>query len=559
MSRSGDRFYGIIAFIVLIIVVVGFFKVQKNREAATVATTNPPALHNNPDSRNDDVATMGGFYAHNNDDIPAGAVAGEKILFFKDEKSMRDFLDYARQRGVKILGVIDAAGIVRVRDDANFAALGIPAGIVGEDYNFRMRIPEEIGASLDDADARENVVGGRVPVGANALSQLGFSADDLANSARGAGVKIAILDSGILLDHIALRGASISQIDVVGGAPDTAESLSHGTAVASLVCGNGEGGVVGAAANAEIVAVRIFDGNGDADSFTAAAGIYAAIEAGAQIVNISAGLSEDSAVLRQAVEFAISQGVTIVAAAGNEGLTALAYPAAYSGVIAVGAVDAENSSAPFSNVGDNLLSVAPGVGIVAAGTADTNVVTSFSGTSASAPLVAGTLAAAISDSAELGTAASAQILSSEDLADKVAAASDDLGVPGFDEEYGAGILNYSRLVRAPGVFVSDVSINDFYVRAASGGNADPAIFVLIQNRGTVWAECAFRMEFTFDDGRRATTNGNLNLQPGESVARGASVPERKFEKGVGVNVQIIMRGIVVAERATYLAPAESGE
>ncbi|MCD8298737.1 MAG: S8 family serine peptidase [Opitutae bacterium] len=559
MSRSGDRFYGIIAFIVLIIVVVGFFKVQKNREAATVATTNPPALHNHPDSYDDGAATMGGFYAHNNDDIPAGAVAGEKILFFKDEKSMRDFLDYARQRGVKILGVIESAGIVRVRDDANFAALGIPAGIVGEDYNFRMRIPEEIGASLDDADARENVVGGRVPVGANALSQLGFSADDLANSARGAGVKIAILDSGILLDHIALRGASISQIDVVGGAPDTAESLSHGTAVASLVCGNGEGGVVGAAANAEIVAVRIFDGNGDADSFTAAAGIYAAIEAGAQIVNISAGLSEDSAVLRQAVEFAISQGVTIVAAAGNEGLTALAYPAAYSGVIAVGAVDAENSSAPFSNVGDNLLSVAPGVGIVAAGTADTNVVTSFSGTSASAPLVAGTLAAAISDSAELGTAASAQILSSEDLADKVAAASDDLGVPGFDEEYGAGILNYSRLVRAPGVVVSDVSINDFYVRAASGGNADPAIFVLIQNRGTVWAECSFRMELTFDDGRRATTNGNLNLQPGESVARGASVPERRFEKGVGVNVQIIMRGIVVAERATYLAPAESGE
>ncbi|MCD8283890.1 MAG: S8 family serine peptidase [Opitutae bacterium] len=559
MSRSGDRFYGIIAFIVLIIVVVGFFKVQKNREAATVATTNPPALHNHPDSYDDGAATMGGFYANNNDDIPAGAVAGEKILFFKDEKSMRDFLDYARQRGVKILGVIEAAGIVRVRDDANFAALGIPAGIVGEDYNFRMRIPEEIGASLDDADARENVVGGRVPVGANALSQLGFSADDLANSARGAGVKIAILDSGILLDHIALRGASISQIDVVGGAPDTAESLSHGTAVASLVCGNGEGGIVGAAANAEIVAVRIFDGNGDADSFTAAAGIYAAIEAGAQIVNISAGLSEDSAVLRQAVEFAISQGVTIVAAAGNEGLTALAYPAAYSGVIAVGAVDAENSSAPFSNVGDNLLSVAPGVGIVAAGTADTNVVTSFSGTSASAPLVAGTLAAAISDSAELGTAASAQILSSEDLADKVAAASDDLGVPGFDEEYGAGILNYSRLVRAPGVVVSDVSINDFYVRAASGGNADPAIFVLIQNRGTVWAECSFRMELTFDDGRRATTNGNLNLQPGESVARGASVPERRFEKGVGVNVQIIMRGIVVAERATYLEPAESGE
>ncbi len=490
-------------------------------------------------------------------DATSGAIPGEKILFFKDQKSMREFMENARSHGAKVLGVIESAGIVRVRVNEDFDLAGLPVGIVGGESNFRMRIPEEIGANLDDADAREDVSGGRVPVGANALTQLGFSLPAQENSSRGSGIKIAILDSGVLAEHITLQGAYISQIDVVGGAQDSAESLVHGTAVTSLICGNGEGGVSGAAQDAEILCVRIFDGNGDADSFTAAAGIFAAVEADAQIINISAGLSQDSAVLRKAVEFATSRGVTIVAAAGNEGLTALAYPAAYADVLAVGAVDAENSSAPFSNIGENLLAVAPGVGVRAAGTKNAGEIISFSGTSASAPLFAGTIAAAISDSEELKTALSAKILSPENLAEKIIASSDDLGKPGFDEEYGAGILNYSRLSRTNRAPVFDVSINGFSVREGSGGNADPSLFVLIQNRGNAWTECSYKIILTFADGKREAAQGNLRLQEGESVSRGVLIPTRKFEKGFQVDAQIIMpNGETVAEKSTLFLPTE---
>ncbi len=485
------------------------------------------------------------------ENVPEGAISGEKILFFESENALQDFLSEAEKRGFEILGVIFEAGIVRVKIDENLDLIGVPAGIVGADYNFQIRVPEDFGENLDDAEARENVVGGRVPVGENALSQMNF----FGNSNFGEGVKIAILDSAIFAEHAAFQGAKISQIDVAGGAEDSMNSRSHGTAVASLICGNGVGGIFGAAQNAEILGVRIFDGNGDANSFTAAAGIYAAIEAGAQILNISAGLGNDSAVLKKAVEAAISKGIIVVAAAGNEGVTALAYPAAYAGTLAVGAVDAENSSAPFSNIGENLLAVAPGVGINAAGTADSGTIISFTGTSASAPLFAGILAAAISDSAELKTAFDAKILAPEDVSERICESADDLGEPGFDEIFGAGILNYERLSRPSDAQIFDISVNDFYAKNGSGGNVDPAIFILLQNRGSVWAESSFQAVFTFFDGKREVLRGNLKLQPGESVSRGAVVPEKKFRNGVRVDVKLIVPGgAIFQEKSTYFDP-----
>jgi len=98
--------------------------------------------------------------------------------------------------------------------------------------------------------------------------------------------------------------------------------------------------------------------------------------------------------LRDAVAYAISRGVIVVAAAGNEQANALAYPAAYEGVISVAAVDAQGRQAYFSNSGSGLFIAAPGVGIISAYSDNKTVI--GSGTSQAAAITSGAISALLS-------------------------------------------------------------------------------------------------------------------------------------------------------------------
>lgn len=474
-------------------------------------------------------------------DAPSGAIADEAVLFFENAAALADFLKRAKKARWTILGKIDALNAVRVRVTDTMPDFSQFRGWLGSGFNYSLRVPE----ILPEAQARENVGGGRVPVGSGALAQLGVTPASRSYSQEGEGVKIAVLDSGIYAEHAVLRGAKISQIDMAGGIADTPESLTHGTAVASLIVGNGADGISGMAPNAELLAVRVFDGAGNATAFTLAQGIVAAVDAGARVLNISAGVSADSSVLRAAVEYAQAAGATLVAAAGNEGVTALAFPAAYPGVVAVGAVDGRGTSAPFSNVGENLSVVAPGVGVYAAGTQSGDACIEFSGTSAAAPLVAGVIAA-------LGQDATGGF-----NADVLSAAADDLGTPGYDFVYGAGLVNFERLVRPIGVAVSDVSVNDFYILEASGGKTGKTIGMTLQNRGTLWENCTFSLKLVFANGAISTTSGNLNLKPGESTGQGMTVPAEALKEGVGVIAEIRKAdGTMASEASVFLKTAE---
>jgi thermitase len=120
--------------------------------------------------------------------------------------------------------------------------------------------------------------------------------------------------------------------------------------MATLIAGRdaGNGGVAPAS---ELMDYRVADATGVANVGLVAQGILQAVDAGARIINISLGTSADSRMLRDAVAYAISRGVVVVAAAGNEQATRLAYPAGYEGVISVAAVDAQGRQAYFSNAG----------------------------------------------------------------------------------------------------------------------------------------------------------------------------------------------------------------
>ena len=167
----------------------------------------------------------------------------------------------------------------------------------------------------------------------------------------------------------------------------------HGTAMASLILGQ-DFPAEGTAPAADLLDIRVADEEGGSNTALLAEGIIAAVDRRADVINISLGAFGDSPVLRNAIEYALERQILVVASAGNEKLLRVAYPAAYPGVIAVAAVDANNEQAYFSNSGEDLTLSAPGVGVLSAYLDDKIVI--GSGTSQAAAVTTGAVAAMLS-------------------------------------------------------------------------------------------------------------------------------------------------------------------
>jgi subtilisin family serine protease len=250
---------------------------------------------------------------------------------------------------------------------------------------------------------------------------------------RGAGVIVAVVDTGVA-DAPDLTGRVLAGWNVIAGSDAAADDNGHGTHVAGTIAeaeGNGiaEAGV---APEASILPVKVLDASGSGSDADVAAGIVWAADHGARIVNLSLGGDESSTVLSDAVAYARGKDVLIVAAAGNDG-GAVGVPARIAGVLAVGAVDSSLVRAPFSAGGRSLDLVAPGVGILqqtldgAGGFEDR----SLSGTSMATPHVAGVAALVLASGRATTATAVARLLARTAL---------DLGAPGKDVAYGAGLV-----------------------------------------------------------------------------------------------------------------------
>ena len=123
-------------------------------------------------------------------------------------------------------------------------------------------------------------------------------------------------------------------------------------------------GIAGVAPNAQIMPLRVLNASGVGSYSDVAAAIVYAADNGAQVINLSLGGSNPSSTLENAVNYAISKGVAIVATAGNNGTEGALYPAAYPDVIAVGSVDPNLQHSSFSNFGSQIDIWAPGRDII---------------------------------------------------------------------------------------------------------------------------------------------------------------------------------------------------
>lgn len=244
----------------------------------------------------------------------------------------------------------------------------------------------------------------------------------------GAGVTVAVIDTGVDLQHAEIRHSLWTNPDEIpgNGRDDDQNGFvddihgwdfahndatpqdrnGHGTHVSSLIVGARNGtGSTGAAYGAELMVLQGLGPNGVGDSRDIARAVRYAVDEGADIINISLSGAQSSS-LDSALRYANSRGVLVVAAAGNRGLDRPSAPASSSqsleSVLSVGAFDKNEQLASFSNrAGDAVQVVAPGVRLRAAVPGGFAL---YSGTSMAAPLAAGVAALALSAAPDLSAA-----------------------------------------------------------------------------------------------------------------------------------------------------------
>src|SRR5205823_1087245 len=152
--------------------------------------------------------------------------------------------------------------------------------------------------------------------------------------------------------------------------------------------------------------LRVFDDQGNAEAFSIARAIRYAVQHGANVINMSFGMTSASSPVKQAIKFAIEHDVTVVASAGNNNNSTPQFPAAFKDVMAVAATDLKDKKTDFSNFGSTIFVDAPGINIISAYPGGYYAIAS--GTSFSAPFIAGEAALIRSASREDADQAVAQ-------------------------------------------------------------------------------------------------------------------------------------------------------
>ena len=253
-----------------------------------------------------------------------------------------------------------------------------------------------------------------------------------------AGVVIAILDTGVDINHPDLKDKIVKNVNFTGSSTYS-DIQGHGTHVAGIAAAstNNGIGVAGLGYDASIMNVKVLGDDGSGYYSWVTSGIIWAADNGAQVINMSLGGTSSSRALEDAINYAWSKGVVVVAAAGNYGSSSPFYPAYYANCMAVAATDANDSKASWSNYGSWVDVAAPGVNIYS--TLRGSSYGYKSGTSMASPFVAGLAALVFTTEGD----ASSNGLLNDDVRARIESTCDDIGLSGI----GAGRINAARAVQ----------------------------------------------------------------------------------------------------------------
>lgn len=283
---------------------------------------------------------------------------------------------------------------------------------------------------------------------------------------RGNDVTVAVIDSGIQEIGV-LSGRVLPGKNYLDDTTDVTDNIGHGTFVSGIIAAGAD--------RCNILPLKCFDHQEGTLGDVMEAIRDAVVNLGADVINMSLALSEtdytaaEMTEIKSALETYVSNasqmGVLVIASVGNEGNAVMSYPAGCTDAIGVGAVNSENHRSYFSQYNESVFVVAPGEGVV--GTAISGY-TENSGTSFSAPHVTALAAIAKSMQPDIKTA---------DFKNLLMNTSRDLGIAGWDSEYGYGLLDCEaatkKLMEGNTVYVSPVYQNGdcaeavFYNNSAS--------------------------------------------------------------------------------------------
>lgn len=285
----------------------------------------------------------------------------------------------------------------------------------------------------------------------------------------GQGVKIAVIDTGVN-EHNALKGRILEGYNYLNDSTDTADANGHGTNVAGLIAGCDDVEMVGTAPKAEIVPLKCFSGSQGSSVMMTRAILEAVNKYDCDIINLSVCLKNEVESVKEAVDYAVENGVIVVAAAGNDGTSIIRYPAYYDNVISVGAVKQNGELSWCSNYNDGVTLTAPGESITT--TSYRGKYTTCTGTSFSAPLVTGAVADLLSAN---------PYLTPENIMEIIKSNSADMSTEGYDNYYGWGILNVRNYLTA---------INaSFPLEISDPEETDGALKSVIKNKSKITVEC----------------------------------------------------------------------
>ena len=257
---------------------------------------------------------------------------------------------------------------------------------------------------------------------------------------KGEGIKVAILDTGIDLNHPDLITNIKKTANFTRSHRGVEDVQGHGTHVAGIVAGvDNDRGIIGVAPHAEIYAAKVLGDNGSGSYEDIIEGIEWARKNKVDIINMSLGTHiKPPKKFHDAIKRAYEDGIILIAATGNEN-TKVGYPAKYDEVLAVSAIDRDFERANFSNYGLKNEIIAPGVDILS--TYRNGKYAKLSGTSMATPIITGA-AALLASYIKKRTH---QLPTVETVHRVIQESAVDLGKKGKDHEFGAGLINLARM------------------------------------------------------------------------------------------------------------------